>query len=274
MTKLVLKDPVIGTSERPSKTSEGPDPSRAPKDPSRALNKTTQTDIQYTQTSLALGISSAIMMMVLFIYIYVTASKNNNGNLKWVNIDTKHSYTMSEAFQYCDHKGSTVLMIIALSLMQGFLTSLHFNIPDPARLTVVASVYITIIGWILLFYIFVSEKVNHGLVSFLVCFTMIFDSVMIRSIYLDIYEEEGLEYLSGICYTVIALYVCLLLSFILNGITCNFFPGTLKFRLLSIHLVGIFEILCIIMFIAFLFCLATLPPLPDMTKVCYYESSL
>jgi hypothetical protein len=236
------------------------------------INKKSSELIQTKDNSKYLCIATLISYILTFSYIYGSATYR--GKLKWVKITEKTSYTMSEAVQHSEKIGSTILIILTLALLQGYFASLNFyNVKEKNLLSKCISVevvtYLTLTAWILLFFVNREKTYGHGIVAFVFSTSVLFYSVMLKSIYNDVYiDEPGTNVLGNIdiiSYFVMVAYAIVLFFFILNIVIKD-----KKFTIVKDYFIGTFEIVCIVSFLVFFGMLAELPPLPeDFDLVCY-----
>lgn len=212
----------------------------------------------YTDIS-TVGILTALAYILAFSWMYVTAY--SSGNL----LNGVNGFTLSEAFQFSNRIGATVLIILYSGLYIGLMVDKGFlmNNTNKLKTSVVATGFCILLGMLLLFLIPPSKKDNkrHVAVAIVVLLCTIYNSLVITGIYNDEFNSnEMIDSLTGLT-SVIGISVLL-------TITCAI--GLLYFKknaYLS-GIIGISEIIIIISFCAVLMLFSCLPKLLDYKQIC------
>jgi len=228
-----------------------------------------EQSVSNTPEATIIGSLTFIAYILVFISIYGTAYHNKKLSLiPTGSKSSDHGFTMSEAFQYCNKNIATILIVIFFGLLQTLYTIQNFNVSDTRRIAVIATNYMLLLGWLLLYFVYGSNTVLHSMVASLVVICTLVNTLMVTQLYNTYYLSADLNIINYPSYLIIGIYVSIFLVF---GISFIYFNIHKKLSVVIQAIIGSFEIFGIIMFAIFIILFSQLPELPDPNNlVCSY----
>ncbi len=249
-----------------SETSETSGPS-GPSGPMYSfINKENKKPIDATDKTQIIGSLAAVAYMLLFSYIYGSAIYQG----KFFHTDG----TLSQAFRLCEKRGTIILMLCMLCLLQLLFSSQNITLADNdiRKIFVIIFTFIIVATWFLLFFIWPKEAKIHSLVSFItLCSTTIF-TIIIYDLYNSYYQKEGLLALNIASWISASFLILVVVIGAILWIMSIFkYKGTVP-KYIS-KLFSITEVLAMFIFGVYLFIFALLPALPNKDDVeCYMKN--
>jgi hypothetical protein len=169
---------------------------------------------------------------------------------------------------HCEKRISIVLMIMTLCSFQYFYYQQNLYSDDYRRTFIVVFTFVTLMSWLLLFFVWPKELYLHSFIALLIVILCTFVSNSTYELYKSYYKEDGLISLQVIAYICLSLFILMSIIGIFNiyRIRKGFkYSKTTK-------IIALIEILLIIFFGIFIVILGTMPPLPNQGSfVCFMK---
>jgi hypothetical protein len=224
------------------------------------INKKNEQIIETQDKSLILGSVTFVLYMLIFIYIY--------GSAIYKKKFLKTNLTMSEAFMHCEKRISIVLMIMTLCSFQYFYYQQNLYSDDYRRTIIVVFTFVTLMLWLLLFFIWPKELYLHSFVALFIIILCTFVSNSVYELYKSYYKEDGLENLQVIAYLCLSLFVMMCAIGIFNVFRIS---KGLQYSITT-KIIAFIEVVLITTFGIFIVILGTMPPLPNQgSLVCFMK---
>jgi hypothetical protein len=208
-------------------------------------------EIESSEQSLSIGISTSVIYILTLSYIYITAVRK------------KYDFnTFSISFENCEKIGTTIFLIVFLALLQGLFASQGiYTKTDTKKAIIIAFNYIIILCWILFMFVFpkYGDRISmlHSFIAFFVIFCFVANCWLTYALYNEYFNKED---------TNAMLYSNIIMSIL--AIVAGFFMATHYFLNTSIKFVAFFEFITLFSYVIFNTVFMMLPPIPDANLVC------
>lgn len=208
-------------------------------------------EIETSQQSLSIGISSCVIYLLMLSYIYITA------------IRKKYDFnTFSVSFENCERVGTTILIIVFLAVLQGLFASQGmYSRTDTKKAIIITFNYIIIMCWILLMFVFpkYNDKISvlHSFITFFVIFCVIVNCWLTYTLYNEYFNLED---------TNAMLYANIIMTVL--AIIAGIFMFTHGMFSTSIKYVAFFEFITLFSYVIFNTVFMLMPPIPNVDLVC------
>lgn len=243
--------------------------------PSRALAQLPSLALTPTEETIPtdLSVVGVILVVVYFLmFIYIYGSARQKGYLT-MSLTDNYGMTTSEAFQYSEKIGSTILIVTMIGLMIGMLIEKGFVTGSSILKTSLISVsFVILLSFLLLFLIPLGKRHKtrtniHIVLAGILIFFMIYSTYVFSILYQEVYESEGwLIHLENFSYTLTALAIAMLILFLYMMYSVNKFSG-IKYNRISMG-IAVLEFLIITIYGFVLGIVSTLPKLIDYEELC------
>ena len=260
-------DQIDQISQNPSRISDQAEQVYHPQAMQVYTNSKNNQQVDSLDYALYSGIIVYVVYAFLFIYIYGSAYYKNHISK---HVTFRKAYTMSEAFQYSEKRGTTILIVLFVGLFQCLFFLQNFYIQDYQRLTVLAANYAILMGWLLLLFVWPNEHKFHSLITLLILISTLYNVVTISGLYHEYYENDELTNMYDIrTFIIVAFCICI---FIMSIHTICKIYGIKYLQTINTHIIGLSEIAYIIAYSIFIIIFSTMPPLPNKGDlVCFLK---
>jgi hypothetical protein len=242
---------------------------------------------QVSTSANPVGIATVVCYFITLLYIYGSSWAKMHKDI-FPNVFKRfikegeqitepiYIHTLSDSFQHCEKRVTTILVLLLLALLTGLYTSQNLSDTNsPMRNAVIAMNYLIFLTWFLFFFIWPAEKA-HMPIAFITLMAVILNASFVMILYEEYFSGDVINSVRDITYVIIAfalfaMLVMAISSFINEGFGnivqkfkgTNFGEKFAKFKL-GTQFIAICEILCLISFGIFMVYIIQLPPLPPV----------